>query len=87
MHYGDVTTYNYTLYDFIGHPTFQMKKVLVTRNLNQPQDVLCQGAWTAGHETKKYMKKYMKKDIIWCKFVVIWTEGMGSSIDISPSFL
>jgi len=39
------------LQDFIGH-TFQMRKVVVTRNLSQATRRSPPGVWTAGHKTK-----------------------------------
>ena len=42
----------HVLYDFIGLPTFQTKKVLVTRNLSQASRCFPLGAWMAVHETR-----------------------------------
>ena len=35
MHYDDVATFNCAFCDLIAHVTFQMRKVVVTRNSNQ----------------------------------------------------
>jgi len=43
----------YVLCDFIGHPTFQMGKVLVTRNLRQVTRHFPPGALMASHETRE----------------------------------
>ena len=50
--FGDVFTFNYTLYDFIRQLTFQMTQVLLTRNLNQgTRRSFAWRAWTSGRET------------------------------------
>ena len=52
-----VATLNCALCNLIAHLTFQMRKVLLTKNSNQPPDVLRwggggEGPWTAGHKTR-----------------------------------
>ena len=46
--------FNCALCDSIVHLTFQMRKVLVTKNSNQTSRHSLPGVWTAGHETNKF---------------------------------
>ena len=47
-------TFNCALCDAIVHLTFQVRKVLVTKNSNQTSRRSLPGVWTAGHESNKF---------------------------------
>ena len=53
LYLDDTATFNCVLYEFIAHLTFQMRKVLVTRNSNQTTSrCFPLGARTTGHENR-----------------------------------